>query len=474
MIRGVEHRQIDSSVKNLFARLETIGLGEESTEVGLAHVASLISQEPMLAGAFHKLMATDSAIKKIDAAAAQTMRENRDESAGFHGLALDKDVSDVLDAASKEAGQWDSAAIKLDHMIVSLLEHDTFCNHFLPLDERQWCEALAAARQRLKSRVYTVYTHTPTLDLHSRDHTADVRNGRLPWPVCGREAEIQQMLRVLLRRTKRNPLLVGPAGAGKSTLLTGLAEHIIEKPTFFANYRICELDIGSLISGTLYRGELEARIKRILKELEENPTVLLCIDEIHLIQTGGSENSANVAEFFKAGLARDLSVIGATCPEQLDQLFRDSAIERRFEPIFIEPLDSVSVRRVLESVHTSLAGHYRESFDVELHVPDDVLEEIPVVAAKTLAGRVEPDVSITLLQDAVASVLAASGRETDSGQTARIDLSLEHVTSVAKAIQSTTRRITRARRMFGRSSGSGGRASVSTRSQDGLPRARDN
>ncbi len=474
MIRGVENRSIDSSVRNLFARLETIGLGEESTQVDLAHIASLISQEPVLSVAIHELMATDSAIQKIDEAAAQAMREYRDESAGFHGLALGKDVSNVLDAATEEARKWDSAAIKLDHLIVSLLEHDTFSNQFLPLDERQWREALAAAHQRLKTRAYTVFTHTPTLNLHSRDHTADVRNGRLPWPVCGREAEIQQMLRVLLRRTKRNPLLVGPAGAGKSTLLTGLAEFIVEKPTYFANHRVCELDIGSLISGTLYRGEMEARIKRILKELEENPTVLLCIDEIHLIQTGGSETSANVAEFFKAGLARDLSVIGATCPEQLDQLFRDSAIERRFEPIFIEPLDSVSVRRVLESVGKSLIGHYQESFDVELHVPDDVLEEIPVVAAKKLADRVEPDASITLLQDAVASVLAASDRKPDSGQTARIDLSLDHVTDVAKAIQRTTRRITRARRMSERSRGPGGQASVTTRSRDGLPRPRDN
>ena len=100
---------------------------------------------------------------------------------------------------------------------------------------------------------------------------------------------------MLLRRTKRNPLLVGPAGAGKTTLLLGLAAAFLEHPVF-ANYRLCELDLASLIAGTIYRGELEARVKRILRELRDNPTVCVAIDEAHLLQTGGSETSANCAE----------------------------------------------------------------------------------------------------------------------------------------------------------------------------------
>ncbi|MFO7904368.1 MAG: AAA family ATPase, partial [Pirellulaceae bacterium] len=279
------------------------------------------------------------------------------------------------------------------------------CNEFIPLDERQWRHADSAARERLKSRQTSVIAHTPTLDLHGEDLTQRVRSGDIPWPICGRRGELLAIQRILMRRTKRNPLLVGPAGSGKTALLTGLAASFLDNAAF-SQYRIVELDLTSLIAGTIYRGEMEARIKRIIKELRENPTVMLGVDEIHVLQSGGSETSPHCAEYFKAALASgDLSVIGATCPENLHMLFRDSAIQRRFEPVFIEPLDGEALRQVLKCVRASLSQHYQDRFQVQIEVTEDVLEEIPVLAADNMPGRTEPDASITLLQDAVTAAL---------------------------------------------------------------------
>ncbi len=445
MIRGLTHHPLDSSVRNLFARLETVGLIEESDEITLAHIAWLISQETVLANAIHPALVSGPAREQLGQAASGSLRAPRDQTSAFQELTLAQEIVEILERAANEAHRRGDERISLDQLIVALLEGDGFSERFLPLDERQWCEAVRSARHRLKSRHTTCFTHTPTLDLYSKDHTAAVREGRLAWPVCQRDREIREMLRILLRRTKRNPLLIGPAGCGKSALLTGLAQFLLTGPTFFVNHRVCELDIGNLVAGTVYRGELEARVMRILKELEANPSVLLCIDEIHLVQTGGSENSANVAEFFKAGMARDLSVIGATCPEQLDQLFRDTAMQRRFEPVFLQPLDAPSVRSILSGVRNRLVEDYRGQYAVEVIVPDDLLTELPSLAVKTLPGRAEPDASITLLQDAMTLALVTWERPSRDDQPCRVTVHCEHAHQVARDMRRTSQQIARAR-----------------------------
>ena len=410
MISQLDTYPMGPSMNHLFSHVENLALRRQHTTVSPAHVAHCAAGIPSFGQALLGPACGHEKIRELARRAEARLTE-----LGCQRIAtdvkLDETLHAILTAATSQAQESGAAQVGLDHFVLALLQAVEFANDFLPLDEREWRQSDAAARERLASRRTTVITHTPTLDLHSVDLTKKVRDGDLEWPVCGRQAELMLILRILLRRTKRNPVLVGQAGCGKSTLLAAVAASMLESP-MFSHYRLVQLDLASVVAGTKYRGEMEDRLKRILKELRENPSVQVAIDELHLLQTGGSETSANLAEFFKPALASgELSVIGATCPENLPELFRDSAIQRRFEPVFIEPLDGAAVRQVLKCVRASLQEYYAAKLDVALHVADDVLEEIPALAARILPHRAEPDASITLLQDAIAAALVpAEGR----------------------------------------------------------------
>jgi ATP-dependent Clp protease ATP-binding subunit ClpA len=443
MINELDQFPLDSSVMQLFSRMENLVFQRQHTTVISAHLARCAADvdafgRALLGSAHHREKIqelTRRANARLDAISAERVSTD---------LSLDEALCGILQKALLEAQHFGAAKINIDHLVLAVLHTDDFCDELLPLDERQWRQADADARQRLRSRRTSVVTHTPTLDQHSDDLSKRVRDGNIAWPVVGRNDELLQVQRILLRRTKRNPLLVGPAGAGKTTLLTGLAASLRESPAL-GNYRVVELDLASLVAGTIYRGELEARIKRMLRELSDNPSVLLAIDELHLLQSGGSETSANCAEFFKPALASgDFCVIGATCPEQLPVLFRDSAIQRRFEPVFVEPLEGPVVRQVLRCVATSLQGHYHALLAVDIDVPNDVLEAIPPLAAETVPERAEPDASITLLQDAIAASLVPSSEPLDFSAERQVQVKLDTVERVAASVARTMGRLQRA------------------------------
>ena len=386
MITQLESYPVGTSMNHLFSHAENLALRRQHTTVNAAHIACCAADIPAFGQALLGPACGQEKIREL-ARRADARLAALDSQQISADVKLDDALHEILAAATRQAQESGAAQVSLDHFVLALLNAVEFSNHFLPLDELEWRQSDAAARQRLASRRTVVITHTPTLDLHSVDLTRQVREGRLAWPICGRQTELALLLRIMLRRTKSNPVLVGPAGCGKSTLLLAVAASMLENP-LFEHCRLVELDLASLVAGTMYRGEMEARIKRMLKELRENPSVKVAIDELHLLQTGGSETSANCAEFFKPALASgELSVIGATCPENLGTLFRDSAMQRRFEPVFIEPLDGAAVRQVLKCVRASLREFYAAQLGVAVHVADDVLEEIPALAAKILPER---------------------------------------------------------------------------------------
>ncbi|MFW6171296.1 MAG: AAA family ATPase [Planctomycetota bacterium] len=443
MISKLDQYPIDTSVRQFFARVENLAFQRQHTEVTPAHLIHCVADIEVFGQA---LLGPAHSAGKI-----QEMRKRADRAvdpvAGQPAcieVTLDETVAQILQSAVQQIQQTGAPYITVEHLVLALLYTDEVCNEFIPLDERQWRHADSAARERLRSRRTSVIAHTPTLDLYGEDLTQRVRRGDIPWPICGRRAELLAIQRIVMRRTKRNPLLVGPAGSGKTALLTGLAASFLDNATF-GQYRIVELDLTSLIAGTIYRGELEARIKRILKELRENPTVMLGLDELHLLQSGGSDTSPHCAEYFKAALASgDLSVIGATCPENLHILFRDSAIQRRFEPVFIEPLDNAALRQVLKCVRASLSQYYQDRFQVQMEVSEDVLEEIPILAADIMPGRTEPDASITLLQDAVTAALVPPHGIIDFASTNRIRVDLHALEDITASLRRTQGLLTQA------------------------------
>ena len=241
------------------------------------------------------------------------------------------------------------------------------------------------------------------LSKYGRDLVEDAKKGRLD-PVIGRDEEIRRVIRILSRRTKNNPVVIGEAGVGKTAIVEGLAMRIVNKdvPEGLKDKTIFALDMGALIAGAKYRGEFEERLKAVLKDVETSQgRILLFIDEIHtIVGAGKGEGSMDAGNLLKPMLARgELHCIGATTlDEYRKNIEKDPALERRFQPVFVdEPTveDTISILRGL-----------RERFEVHhgVRISDSSLVEAAVLSQRYLADRQLPDKAIDLMDEAAAMI----------------------------------------------------------------------
>jgi ATP-dependent Clp protease ATP-binding subunit ClpC len=220
-------------------------------------------------------------------------------------------------------------------------------------------------------------------------------------PVIGREEELNRIIEILMRRTKNNPLLIGDAGVGKTAIIEELSSRISKKqvPNALKNKKIISVDMASTVAGTKYRGEFEERLKKILKEVEENEEVILFIDEIHtLVGAGGAEGAIDASNIFKPSLARNkLRCIGATTTEEYKKYIEnDAALERRFQKVFIEPPTKEETKAILYK----LKPIYENFHMVKLS--DDIIELIIDLSEKYIYDRKQPDKSIDILDEVCA------------------------------------------------------------------------
>ncbi|MCL1814697.1 MAG: ATP-dependent Clp protease ATP-binding subunit [Treponema sp.] len=279
---------------------------------------------------------------------------------------------------------------------------------------------------RAKPAVYPVLT--PILDEFARDLTALAKQGKLD-PVIGREQEIQRAVRILARRTKNNPILVGESGVGKTAIVEGLAryfagkdlpaeknfisaksfpakspsqENLPEKapiPDIFAGKRILLLDMGQIVAGTKYRGEFEERIKKIMKEITQAGNVILFIDEIHtIIGAGGAEGTVDASNMFKPALSRgEIQCIGATTLAEYRKYFeKDAALERRFQPIKVEETGLEETISILRGIKGRYEEYHRVTFSSQ------ALDAAAGLAKRYISGRRMPDKAIDVLDEAAA------------------------------------------------------------------------
>jgi ATP-dependent Clp protease ATP-binding subunit ClpC len=250
---------------------------------------------------------------------------------------------------------------------------------------------------------------TPTLDQFGRDLAKLARAGRLS-DAIGREAEIEQVITVLARTQKSNPLLLGDAGVGKTAIVEGLAWRIANGlvPPILSGKRIVELDMGGLMAGTTLRGQFEARIQQVVSEASNAPEVILFIDEIHtIVGAGRGEGSANdAAQMFKPALARgDLSCIGATTDEEYSRYIRkDPALERRFSPVSIAELTPEATRAILEKVAPNIIEKQAKA-GYRLIIEPDALSAAVSLTDKYVKDRNQPDKSIDAIDIACASAV---------------------------------------------------------------------
>jgi ATP-dependent Clp protease ATP-binding subunit ClpC len=249
---------------------------------------------------------------------------------------------------------------------------------------------------RVKPASYPVLT--PTLDEHSRDLTALARSGKMD-PVVGRKKEIGRAVRILARRTKNNPVLVGEPGVGKTAIVEGLARLLVseEVPEVLAGKRILALDMGSVVAGTKYRGEFEERLKKIMKEITQSGNVILFIDEIHtIIGAGGAEGTIDASNMLKPGLSRgDIQCIGATTLGEYRKHFeKDAALERRFQSILVEEPGLEDTLEILKGIQKRYEDHHRVNYT------DGAVLLTAKLAQRYLTGRFMPDKAIDIMDEA--------------------------------------------------------------------------
>ncbi len=240
---------------------------------------------------------------------------------------------------------------------------------------------------------------TPLVDQLATDLTALAQEGKLD-PVVGRETEIERVIQVLSRRRKNNPALIGEPGVGKTAIVEGLAQRIVngETPKPLLNKRVLQLDVGSLVAGTMYRGQFEERLKRVIEELKASDSILF-IDEVHmLVGAGSAGSSVDAANILKPALARgELQCIGATTlDEYRKHIESDAALERRFQPILVSEPTIEETIEILQGIK----GPYQDHHNVE--ITDEAIEAASNLSARYVPDRFLPDKAIDLIDEASA------------------------------------------------------------------------
>jgi ATP-dependent Clp protease ATP-binding subunit ClpB len=330
------------------------------------------------------------------------------QATGDVDVGVSRDVSRALRHAEKEARKMRDDFVSVEHLLLGVLEG---------ADSSSAARLLEAAgvnatrvRETLRHVRGNQRVTTPdpestyeALDRYGRDLVTLARKGKLD-PVIGRDEEIRRIIRILSRKTKNNPVLIGEAGVGKTAIVEGLAQRIVrgDVPEGLKDSTIFSLDLGALIAGAKYRGEFEERLKAVLKEIQESEgRILLFIDELHtIVGAGKSDGAMDAGNLLKPMLARgELHCIGATTlDEYRAHLEKDAALERRFQPVLVEPPtveDSISILRGLQ-----------ERFEVHhgVRIQDAALVASAVLSDRYISDRFLPDKAIDLIDEAAASV----------------------------------------------------------------------
>lgn len=239
---------------------------------------------------------------------------------------------------------------------------------------------------------------SPNLDKYGIDLIKEAIDGKID-PVIGRAKEIERVVQILSRRTKNNPVLIGEPGVGKTAIAEGLAQKIVEGevPEIIKDKRVVTLDLPGMLAGAKYRGEFEERLKSVMKELQEDGSIILFIDELHtIIGAGAAEGAIDASNILKPILARgDLQVIGATTiDEYRKHIEKDSALERRFQPIMVEEPTVEDTIKILEGLRDRYEAHHR------VEISDEAIKAAAELSSRYITDRFLPDKAIDLIDEA--------------------------------------------------------------------------
>ncbi|HEY3232253.1 MAG TPA: Clp protease N-terminal domain-containing protein, partial [Roseiflexaceae bacterium] len=310
----------------------------------------------------------------------------------------------VLVRAHDELSLFGDEYVSTEHLLLALIDHaGGAAQRVLQGAGLSRNNLLAALREVRGTQRVTSPTPEATyaaLEQYGRDLTELARRGKLD-PVIGRDEEIRRVIQTLSRRTKNNPVLIGEPGVGKTAIVEGLAQRIVrgDVPEALKDKKVVALDMGALIAGAKYRGEFEERLKAVLKEIEERDDIILFIDELHtVVGAGAAEGAMDASNMLKPMLARgELRMVGATTlDEYRKQIEKDAALERRFQPIFVEQPsveDTISILRGLKERYETHHG---------VRITDGAIVAAAVLSERYITERFLPDKAIDLIDEAAA------------------------------------------------------------------------
>ena len=314
----------------------------------------------------------------------------------------------VLEVAVEEAKQMGHVNIGTEHLLLGLVHEDEGI-------AAEVLRQLGASPEKIRSETTKAVfesqvqekatkkkeSKTPLTDQLGFDLTARAEAGKLD-PVIGRDKEIERVIQILSRRTKNNPALIGEPGVGKTAIVEGLAQRIIngDVPETLIDKRVLMLDVGALVAGTMYRGQFEERLKKVIEEIT-NSDAILFIDEVHmLVGVGGAGGSMDAANLLKPALARgELQCIGATTLDEYRKYIEgDAALERRFQPVLVEEPTIEETVDILKGVRKAYEAHH------QIAISDEALGAAARLSARYVPDRFLPDKAIDLMDEAASRV----------------------------------------------------------------------
>ncbi len=352
----------------------------------------------------------EKVIRLIDEQIALPGRVAKKEREGFTPK-----VESILDLAQELAESFDCEEIGTEHLLLAIIsDADNLAirliNTLSVNPQKLFADTLVAMGENLedyKEQIKATGRQNNAnqgmlIDRYSRDLTALAAEGKLD-PVVGRDAEITRMIQTLSRRTKNNPCLIGEPGVGKTAIVEGLAQRIVDGavPETVADKRLLTLDLSAMVAGSKYRGEFEERIKRVISEVTMEGNILLFMDEVHtIIGAGGAEGSIDASNILKPSLARgEVQLIGATTyDEYRKHIEKDAALERRFQPIYVEEPTESDCIEILKGIAPRYEKHHGVRYE------EEALEAAAKLSARYISDRFLPDKAIDLIDEAASKV----------------------------------------------------------------------
>ncbi|MFC9788851.1 ATP-dependent Clp protease ATP-binding subunit [Rhodococcus sp. NPDC127528] len=442
-------RLMSRSTQELVGAAARFAAGRGDTELDALHVLRVMAEQDPIRGLMQRAGAEPSAVAE---AAESRLPEGR----GPIGFGASPALSGVLKSALLEAHQLSRALgetyIDPEHLFVALAADQEHATGRLLAQQGLTAESLqTAVRGGTTAEAET--SSTPTLDQYGIDLTERARGGGID-PVIGRAVEIEQTVEILSRRTKNNPVLIGEAGVGKTAIVEGLAQRIVDGdvPERLLGKRVVQLEMSSMVSGTRYRGDFEERLTTLVDEITSHKDELVVfIDEIHTIAGAGAgaDGAMDAGNILKPKLARgDLHVVGATTLDEYRRYIeKDSALERRFQPVIVDepsPADAVTIL-------SGLKDRYEEHHGVRY--TDDAIVAAVELSARYIGDRQLPDKAIDLIDQAGArlslraprvdteALAAQLGRLEQDKERAVADEDYERASTLRDQIGSVQRRI---------------------------------